>query len=180
MEQSAENKYRYAFERCRPQHKPCDEFSIRHPKMQLGQRAKIFAPFSALKGFEEAIDEKLVRYVDKRELTDEEQEALNKTLTELYVKTKNRRLAQVNHVTVTVTCYVPCQDENQEAYGLRGTYETLRGVVWKVDPVLSKTLRIGDTAIEFSDIADIRIEKEDTTHVLPLLYGDVPEAPPDR
>ena len=42
----------------------------------MSQRAKIFSPFAALKGFEEAIDEKVQRYVEKRELNDEEQEAL--------------------------------------------------------------------------------------------------------
>ena len=34
-----------------------DEFEARHPKMNRKNRAKIFAPFAALKGYEEAIDE---------------------------------------------------------------------------------------------------------------------------
>ena len=178
-----ERKYRGTFERCRPEHEPCDEFSIRHPKMQLSQRAKIFSPFAALKGFEEAIDEKLERYVDKRELTEEEQSDLDRILTELYERTRSLRMAREDPVRATVCYYVPCPDENHEAYGLRGSYETLSGRVWKVDPMLTKTLRIGDAVIEFADIAAIQIEdaaKEENGDVLPLLYGDVAEAAPDR
>ena len=156
MEQKAERKYRGAFERCRPEHEPCDEFSIRHPKMQLSQRAKIFSPFAALTGFEEAIDAKLERYVEKRELNEEEQAELDCVLAELFERTRTLRAARET-VNASVTWYVPCPDEHHEAYGLRGTYETLTGRIWQVDPVLTKTLRVSDTVIEFSDIAEIRI-----------------------
>ena len=40
----------------RPQHQKFDEFWFRHPPMDLGKRAKIFAPFAALKGFDEEIN----------------------------------------------------------------------------------------------------------------------------
>ena len=40
----------------RPVHKG-DEFEARHPHMSQENRAKIFAPFAALKGYEEAIDD---------------------------------------------------------------------------------------------------------------------------
>ena len=39
----------------RPKHQG-DAFSLRHPPMSLADRAKIFSPFAALKGYEEAID----------------------------------------------------------------------------------------------------------------------------
>lgn len=39
----------------RPVHKG-DEFSFRHPKMEIEDRAKIFAPFAALRGFESSIE----------------------------------------------------------------------------------------------------------------------------
>ena len=42
--------------------------------MLLSQRAKIFSPFAALKGFEEAIGEKVRVYAEKRALNDEEQD----------------------------------------------------------------------------------------------------------
>lgn len=35
-----------------------DDLYVRHPRMPLGERAKIFMPFNPLKGFEEALREK--------------------------------------------------------------------------------------------------------------------------
>ena len=35
----------------RPRHERDDRFSIRHPRMDPAKRAKIFAPFDALRGF---------------------------------------------------------------------------------------------------------------------------------
>ena len=49
------DKYNDIINKERPQHDG-DEFEARHPKMSLENRAKIFAPFAALKGYEEAID----------------------------------------------------------------------------------------------------------------------------
>ena len=128
--------------------------------MQLSQRAKIFSPFAALKGFEEAIDEKTQVYAEKRELNDEEQEALEAALARLHDLTANRRAAKENRVTATVTWFVPCADENHEAYGRGGTYERCTGIVWKVDPILTKSLLIGDRVIEFSELAEIVIQED--------------------
>ena len=53
----------------RPQHQKFDEFWCRHPPMALGKRAKIFAPFAALKGFDEAI-----RSAERRAALEQERE----------------------------------------------------------------------------------------------------------
>ena len=156
MKDPVERKYREAFARGRPQHESCDEFSLRHPKMPLSQRAKIFAPFAALTGFEERIEAKLKRYVEKRELSEEEQEALDRALAALYDHTRSRR-ARETPLYAAATYYLPCPDEQHEAYGLRGSYETVKGRVWRVDPLLTKTLQIGGKRIEFSDLAAIEI-----------------------
>ena len=155
-----ENEYRSALSHGRPKHGRCDDFSLKHPKMQLSQRAKIFSPFAALKGFEEAIDEKVQVYVEKREPNDEEQAALEAALLRLHELTKNLRAAKENQVTATVTWFVPCADENHEAYGRGGSYETYTGTVWKVDPILAKSLLIGDRTIEFSELAEIVIQED--------------------
>ena len=154
MQDPVERKYREAFARGRPQHESCDEFSLRHPKMPLGQRAKIFAPFAALSGFEERIEAKLERYVEKRELSEEEQEALERALAALYERTRRAGSAPVY---AAVTYYLPCPDEQHEAYGLRGSYETAAGRVRRVDPLLSKTLQIGERRLAFADLAAIEI-----------------------
>ena len=63
----------------RPVHKD-DLFSRRHPKMSRLSRAKIFAPFAALVGFNEAVRAKEIQYVPKHILDPEEEIALNHTL----------------------------------------------------------------------------------------------------
>lgn len=56
MIQDFSEKYKDIIDKERPQHNG-DEFEARHPKMSIENRAKIFAPFAALKGYEDAIDE---------------------------------------------------------------------------------------------------------------------------
>ena len=155
-----DNEYRRALSRGRPKHGRCDDFSLKHPRMLLSQRAKIFSPFAALKGFEDAIDEKVQVYVEKRELNDEEQEALETALSRLHDLTANLRAAKENRITATVTWFVPCADENHEAYGHGGSYERYTGTVWKIDPILTKSLLIGDRTIEFSELAEIVIQED--------------------
>ncbi len=50
------DSYEDIIDKKRPVHDN-DDFSIRHPKMSREDRAKIFAPFAALKGYEEALEE---------------------------------------------------------------------------------------------------------------------------
>ena len=155
-----ETEYLRALSCGRPKHGRCDDFSLKHPKMLLSQRAKIFSPFAALTGFEEAIDEKVRPYVEKRELNDEEQAALETALSRLHDLTKNLRMAKENLAAAIVTFFVPCADENHEAYGRGGSYERYTGTVWKVDPILTKSLLIGDRTIEFSELAEIVIQED--------------------
>ena len=155
-----ETEYLRALSCGRPKHGRCDDSSLKHPRMLLSQRAKIFSPFAALKGFEDAIDEKVQVYVEKRELNDEEQEALETALSRLHDLTANLRAAKENRITATVTWFVPCADENHEAYGRGGSYERYTGTVWKIDPILTKSLLIGDRTIEFSELAEIVIQED--------------------
>ena len=55
MPMPAEFPYREVALRGKPAHDPCDWFSLKHPKMDVEHRAKIFAPFDALRGFKDAI-----------------------------------------------------------------------------------------------------------------------------
>ena len=58
-------RYREVFLRGKPRHDRCDPFRIRHPSMDRRKRAKIFAPFDALRGFSEAVASKDVLYEDR-------------------------------------------------------------------------------------------------------------------
>ena len=50
-------KYLNVYLQGKPQHEPFDSFRLKHPSMPLQKRAKIFAPFDALRGFSDAIRE---------------------------------------------------------------------------------------------------------------------------
>ena len=67
--------YMDVFLQGKPQHDRYDRFSIKHPPMDVGKRAKIFSPFDALKGFNEAVAAKEVPYVNRIELTEEDKKA---------------------------------------------------------------------------------------------------------
>ncbi len=50
---TAEVLYQDIIKKSRPEN---PEIRRKHPRMQLADRAKIFAPFSALRGFDDALD----------------------------------------------------------------------------------------------------------------------------
>lgn len=56
MQTDYTKEYQDIIYKSRPVHDG-DEFEARHPRMDRQARAKIFAPFAALKGYEEAINE---------------------------------------------------------------------------------------------------------------------------
>ncbi len=149
-------RYREVFLQGRPRHGQYDPFGIRHPKMDVGKRAKIFSPYDALKGFYETVSAKDVRYVERIDLVPEEAEELSRRLTILHELTYNSRMARANRVQLSVTYYESCRDENHEAYGLSGRYKTVSGICWQVDAELTKTMLIDGTKIPLADI--IRVE----------------------
>lgn len=48
-------RYQDVLDRGYPKHRWNDSFRLKHPSMDPGRRAKLFAPFDALKGFSEAL-----------------------------------------------------------------------------------------------------------------------------
>ena len=106
------------------------EPSAKHPRMSVANRAKIFSPFAALRGFDDELAEEGAQTlrVPKAELSEEEKSALSARLTGL------RR-----GMTVTVRYFVPdlCCPADPPA----GRYRTVTGAVQALDPV-DKTLRL--------------------------------------
>ena len=98
-------RYRDVFLKGRPQHDRFDNFRIRHPQMDVGKRAKIFAPFDALRGFNFAILMKNELYEDQLVLSSEDQEELDRRFNILHNLTYNSRMARANRVQVTATYY---------------------------------------------------------------------------
>lgn len=148
MPMPADFRYKAVYDRGKP------SLPKKHPMMDTGHRAKIFAPFDALRGFNLAIMSKEVLYVPKRILEEAEQEELNRRLTILHNLTINGRMARANKPVAEVTYFVPCTDRNHEAYGWKGTYTTIKDIVWNVD-FISATVRVGKTHIRMADISDV-------------------------
>lgn len=102
-------------------------------KMTREMRAKQFAPFAALRGFEEALREKEKIRVDKKELSEEYCVELNETLKTLYSGSR-----------VNLTFY------------RNGEYLSMCGALEKFDLNL-KYLEIDNVHVTFDDI--FKIEK---------------------
>ncbi len=152
--------YNEILESGRPHHEKFDDFYKKHPFMPLGKRAKIFSPFDALKGFNEATKEKEIQYQPKIILDEELQDKISGQLEVLQRLTINSRAARENNITVSVTYFVPCSDKNHEAYGYRGQYLTVKGVCKKVDSVITKTIVVGDYTVNFDDILSIECNED--------------------
>ncbi len=150
-------RYREIFRRGRPRHTKTDPFRIRHPAMDIGKRAKIFAPFDALRGFGDAVAAKNELYESRRELNDEDRAKLDRRMNILCRLTRTGRLVREHPVRISVTYYVPCADEHSEAFGVRGRYQTVTGVCEKADPYVSRSILVGRTWIRFEDIYRINL-----------------------
>ena len=123
--------------------------------MPNGRRAKIFSPFDAMKGFNEAVAAREVLYHDRIIRSPEETEELDRRLRILRDLTRNSRMARENRVQVAVTYYEACSDVNHEAYGLQGLYRTITGTCLKVDGEVTKTVLVDKMRIPMDDILKI-------------------------
>jgi len=96
------------------------------------ERAKIFLPFDALKGFQEALREKEKILVDKKILSQEEKEKIS------------NKLLQIKKGMIIKIVYF----DNHE-------YIELEGMVSKID-LTYQTLKIVTKEINFNDILNIK------------------------
>ena len=153
MTMPADFEYKDVFLKGQPVHDPFDPFRLRHPSMATGHRARIFSPFDALAGFDDAVASKEVPYEFRHELSDEETAELDRRLGILHRLTRNGKLARQNAVPVEIAFFVPCTDENSFSYGFRGQHRTVSGICRKVGP---HSILVDDAAVPLRDI--VRLE----------------------
>ena len=158
MPMPADFKYRDVYLKGKPRHDRYDPFRIRHPQMDVRKRAKIFAPFDALRGFDFAILMKNEIYTDKASLSPEDQEELDRRFGILRNLTFNSRMARANRVQVTVTYYEACSDVNSESYGSQGQYKKVTGICWNVDAEVTRTILVDEMRIRMEDIRSIEAQ----------------------
>ena len=111
--------------------------------MAVGDRAKIFAPFSALRGYEDAIAAKERIVVERRELSEESKEELDQNLQLIL-----RQLERGEHPVVTVVYFQKDRD------GEKGEYLQITGVVAKVF-LDSRQMQIVERKILLDDVYEI-------------------------
>ena len=123
-----------------------DAFAARHPPMPREKRAKLFAPFDALTGYNEALDEQEVVWQERAELGEAKRQELDDKLQQLmrvYQERKRGGKWAFEPPVVTVTYFeeAPGQDG-------RGLYRTLTGAVAKLDLMHRfLLLQVGEQAV---------------------------------
>lgn len=130
----------------RPEHNG-DDFSIRHPKMSIQDRAKIFAPFDALRGFDEAIDKENVIYAPYIYLSEDEKQILDQVIYLIDEKLTNKE-----EVKGRITYFI--QDGRIKD---TGTVMEISGIIKKLDKI-NGTIKIGEDIILVKNIYDINLE----------------------
>ena len=142
-----------------------DVFSRRHPRMTQLNRAKLFAPFSALSGFEEAVRAKEVPYVPRHIPDAQEIRALDMALNRLSSLAGTGAQARRSRITVRVEYFEVCVDPHSDAFGRLGLYHTRVGMVRRIDPA-GRTLWVEDLAIPFSDLRSVTDPQGDPLFIL--------------
>ena len=118
----------------------------KHPRMPLAKRAAQFAPFAALTGYKEMLEEALRETEREKELSEEQAAVLARKLSLL-----REALSAGNRPEITITWFEP--DPRKEG----GSYETVTAVVRRLDPVSRKLFLL--PAGEGSCPAEIRIDR---------------------
>ena len=117
--------------------------SEKHPPMSRLDRAAQFAPYSALSGYEDAVEETARLTDSKIELDEYEKEKINATLTDL--------IASPIGTKVKITFFRP--DKRKKG----GAYVTLLGEFDRVNEIERKILLVCGKEIKLDDITELRI-----------------------
>ena len=137
-----------------------DRPKSKRPPMDRAARAKIFMPFAALKGYEDALEEKQKCRVEKIELSEESKEELNRKIRELLLM-----LGDGERPTVEITQFIPDKKASHEEKKALGQYVSKRGVLRKID-VFSGVIRLEEEEVALGDILKIEVEPEAEGNVL--------------
>ena len=108
---------------------------MQRTKMPIKERAKIFAPFDALKGFREMLAEEELIHEDRIEPSEDMIEYLSNTINSLEVG----MMIEVKYYVAELSCY-----------------KKNIGIFTKIDKVY-KRITIVKTKININDIIDIKI-----------------------
>jgi hypothetical protein len=114
-----------------------------HPPMSVENRAAQFAPFAALTGYEEAVEETGRRTQRRKILEEDEREELDRIL--------QRILENRDNMKISITYFVP--DERKQG----GSYETIEGCIHRIDQYERILVLDNGTGIPLDDIMNLEI-----------------------
>lgn len=116
--------------------------SKKHPQMSLEARSAQFAPFSALTGYEDIIEETARLTFERKEIDEEMKISINEKLQEIINKINMKPIA-------TFTYYVP--DSQKEG----GYYRTVTSKVVKIDKYKQLVYLENNIEIPINEIVDL-------------------------
>ena len=119
--------------------------------MAVADRAKIFMPFAALKGYDEAVDDKKKLYTKRIELTEERKEELDRQICLFKISiTKGEQLE------VIIKYFEIDERASIEKKEVVGKYIAIIGEVSRVDE-FRRRIKINDKYISMEDILKVQI-----------------------
>ena len=120
--------------------------SKKHPRMSRMNRAAQFAPFAALTGYDEAVQETARLTTDKITLSEDQIQIINSVLNEI-----SQYLPHSPYVQITY--FEP--DKRKQG----GSYQQISGTIKKIDAVYGMVIMKGNIRIPVHQIVHISIEK---------------------
>ena len=122
------------------------EPSSKHPRMTLYKRSAQFAPFAALSGYSEQIDETKRLTTKKIELSDDKKEEINNNLSVLL--SNNNLIAKIIYFL-------------KDKYKSGGKYISISGKIMKYDDIKRLIILENKQKISIDNIVDLSIENLD-------------------
>ena len=119
-------------------------FEPKHKRMSLYSRSAQFAPFAALTGYEEAIEETGRETTKRIEIEEETKQIINEQLIKISNNLKDKPL-------IKVTYFV--QDNKKEG----GKYITIEGNVKKINEIEGSITLINNKKIKINEIKSIEL-----------------------
>ena len=118
--------------------------SKKHPQMPMEERAAQFAPFAALVGYEDAVEE-TARLTDKKIELDEEA----KNILDMKMQMLNEQMKVQIYPKVTIMYFVP--DLKKDG----GKYIQISGTIKKIDEFKQLVILDDKTEISINDVISI-------------------------
>ena len=118
--------------------------SSKHPQMSMEERAAQFAPFAALSGYGEEIDEASRITYDKIDLSDNKMNVINNNLLIIKDNIKSKPM-------VIITYFVSDDKKNG------GYYKTCVKNVKKIDDVYKKIIFSDNSSVSMNDVLNLQM-----------------------